>query len=198
MAGRRSTAACPRTLPSWSSGSGPTSPSPKPLEPARPALARAIGQKADAALAELGAKQGQALEAERPVPRFLRGLLALLSTGNAVLVDPIAAGVDEPPTMLGWADAEWLYLGPEASYRAVARFYRDAGEPYPLRQGRLFQELAEAKLSDPGRDAHPHLADRRQDAAGAPAPASPGRDPARRGVPGPWRPPPPPSNGGFP
>jgi hypothetical protein len=42
-----------------------------------------------------------------------------------------------------------LYLGPEASYRAVARFYRDAGEPYPLRQVRLFQELAEAKLSDP-------------------------------------------------
>jgi hypothetical protein len=113
-----------------------------------PRLAEDIWQRIEGALAEIATRQGQALEAERPVPRFFRGLLALLSTGNAVLVDPIAAGADEPATMLGWADGEWLYLNPEASYRAVARFFRDAGEPYPLRAVRLFQELAEAKLSD--------------------------------------------------
>jgi hypothetical protein len=57
------------------------------------------------------------------------------------------------PDLVGWQDAEALYLLPEAAHQAVTRFCREAGEPFPVRSERLRRDLAQEGLSecDPGR-----------------------------------------------
>jgi hypothetical protein len=81
------------------------------------------------------------------VLRFLRGLNAVLTRGRHVLVDTLAASeAAEAPTVIGWDDGEYLYLSPEAAYQAVVDFYRGTGEVFPIRQGRLMQDLKQAKL----------------------------------------------------
>jgi hypothetical protein len=100
-------------------------------------------------------RQERALAAEASVLRFLRGLNAVLVGGRSVLVDVLAATEQaQAPTVLGWDDEEFLYLSPEAVYGAVVRHYRDAGEAFPIRQGRLLEDLKHAGLStcDPGRN----------------------------------------------
>lgn len=111
-------------------------------------IRQTLETRVSAVLTDLAEQQQQALAVERPVERFLRGLLALLMSKQNVLVDKMAVDTAEPPIMLGWADEAWLLLIPEASYRAIARFYREAGEPFPTRQGRLCEELVEAGLAD--------------------------------------------------
>ena len=44
-------------------------------------------------------------------------------------------------------------MNPDASFQAVARFCRDTGENFPVRQGRLMKDLDQEKISEcePGR-----------------------------------------------
>lgn len=108
-----------------------------------------------AALLALGRAQGRRVEEERPSRRFLTVLLTLVSQRRAVLLskedggDGLRPGVD----LLGWQDEEGLYLLPEAALQGVARFCREAGEPFPVRSERLKRDLAKEALTecDPGR-----------------------------------------------
>ncbi len=107
------------------------------------------------ALLALGRAQGRLVEEERPTRRFLAVLLTLVTQRRAVLLPKeedgkgIRAGMD----LLGWQDDEALYLLPEAAFQAVARFCRESGELFPIRQERLKKDLAKEGLMecDPGR-----------------------------------------------
>ena len=61
----------------------------------------------------------------------------------------VKPGVD----FIGWFDADWLYLLPEAAFLSVVRFCRDSGEHFPIRQERLRKDLVKAGISktDTGR-----------------------------------------------
>lgn len=106
------------------------------------------------ALLTLGRAQGRLVDEERPTWRFLAVLRTLIEQQRGVLLpreenaDGLRAG-----ELLGWHDAEHLYLLPEAVFRAVARFCREAGEPFPVREERLRRDLAREGLTacDPGR-----------------------------------------------
>ena len=56
--------------------------------------------------------------------------------------------------LLVWADADCLYLVPESAYAAVARACREAGECFPVRQGRLAKDLLEEQLTECDPDRH--------------------------------------------
>jgi hypothetical protein len=102
-----------------------------------------------ATLAEISATQGHLILAERPSHRFLKVLLTLVVKGYGVLLDRGTEGTGRP-NLLGWQDDETMYLMPEASWQAVTRFCRDAGEVFPIREERLRRDLdKEGVLLDP-------------------------------------------------
>jgi hypothetical protein len=95
------------------------------------------------ALIDAGHNQAQHVEAERPSHRFLRVLASLLAERRGVLLPKQADGDPRlPGDLLGWLDDEYLYLIPEASWQAVSRACRDAGEPFAVREERLRRDLA--------------------------------------------------------
>lgn len=100
-------------------------------------------------LVELGKEQSRLLEGERPSRRFLESLATLLAQRRAFLLSKGETG-SLPATdgLLGWRDENQLLLLPDASFQAVSRFCREAGEPFPVRCGRLFLDLKREGLSD--------------------------------------------------
>jgi len=107
------------------------------------------------ALLSLGGTEGHLIESERPSRRFLGVLHTLLTQGRVRLL-PRGEGARDAQSetpFIGWVDSESLCLVPDAAFQAVARFCRDTGEWFPVRQVRLMKDLAEEGLSecDPGR-----------------------------------------------
>ena len=102
-----------------------------------------------ASLVEAARSQGQLIQQEQPVRRFLEIINTLLLQGKALLMPKegnlSAAGSDEVP--IGWQDADYLYLLPEAAYQVASRFCRDAGEQFPISKSRLMVDLAQEKLT---------------------------------------------------
>jgi hypothetical protein len=104
-------------------------------------------------LLALGREQGELLVEERPTHRFLRVLMALLTSGKAHLRSKEGGDQVQPGELLGWLDEEAVLLIPEASFLAVARFCRDTGEAFAVREYRLREDLLREKLAfaDKGR-----------------------------------------------
>jgi len=107
------------------------------------------------AFIEIGREQASVVEQEDPVRRFLTVLHTILTQGRAVIVLKDEGAPEPKPGVefIGWRDAEWLYLMPEAIFAAVVGFCRDSGEHFPIRQERLKKDLAKAEVSktDTGR-----------------------------------------------
>jgi hypothetical protein len=107
------------------------------------------------ALLTLGRSQGLLLEGEHASRRFLGVLFAMLTQQRALLLpkDQLGEMARSEESLIGWQDDVSLYLIPQVAFRAVAKFCREAGEPFPIRQERLWRDLAEEGLSecDPGR-----------------------------------------------
>jgi len=107
------------------------------------------------ALTGLGKLQGQLLFDERPLLKFLRVLSTMVTQKKAVLH---ARGYSEELSnsdvqLLGWWDKEFLYLMPEASYKAAYKFCQEAGDPLVVGPEALNRDFLEAKISvvDKGR-----------------------------------------------
>lgn len=102
------------------------------------------------ALLQVGQQQARVIEEERPSRRFLSVLAAMLAQGRAVLLrrDSFPGDYLGTGAILGWQDADFVYLIPEAAYQAVARFCRDAGEFFPVRGDRLIRDLNREGLSE--------------------------------------------------
>ena len=99
---------------------------------------------------ELGRLQSQLVHDEQPVKRFLTVLLTLL-TQQKVMLPAKDTGREcdaRQPTLVGWADDNWLYLIPEAAHQAVCRFCRDGGTAFPLSLDRLKRDCAKDGLSE--------------------------------------------------
>ena len=106
--------------------------------------------KAWEALLSMGQSQSRLIEGEKPSRRFLNVLLALVSQRRVLFLkkDDSADSLRGDTTLIGWYDHDSLYLIPDAGFQAVARFCREAGEPFPVRQGRLLRDLSQQGLSE--------------------------------------------------
>jgi hypothetical protein len=107
------------------------------------------------ALCSLGRAQSRLVEGERPSRRFLGVLHTLVTQGRALLLpkDQPAGALSREFHLTIWFDDDSIYLSPEAAFQAVARFCRDTGEGFPVRQVRLMGDLKQEGISecDPGR-----------------------------------------------
>ena len=101
------------------------------------------------ALVELGRRQGQSIEEERPTRRFLRVLFSLLAQGGVVLrpKNDVSGNTQQHGEFLGWLDSDWLYLMPDPVFMVVSRFCRESGELFSTRQVRLKRDLAEQGIT---------------------------------------------------
>jgi hypothetical protein len=118
------------------------------IEACTQAEAAALRDRAWAALLEISATQGALILGEQPSHRFLKVLLTLLVQGKGVLLDRVHGGDARQADLLGWQDAESLLLLPEATYHAVARFCRDEGAGFSIREERLRRDLEKEGLLD--------------------------------------------------
>ena len=75
-------------------------------------------------------------------------LVTLRSQGKVCLDGTPQDGAD----LLGWSDKDSLYLFAEASYQKVARFCRESGGYFPLKQGALHKALMEKGFINPDGD----------------------------------------------
>ncbi|MFB3075471.1 MAG: hypothetical protein ACE1Z6_09890 [Candidatus Methylomirabilales bacterium] len=92
-------------------------------------------------LIELAETQAQAVEQEQPVRRFLEIIHALLIQKEGEILHKLSGVPIGKGPLLGWYDADYLYLSPEAAFQRVAAFARSGGEGFPIRQTRLRLDL---------------------------------------------------------
>jgi len=106
------------------------------------------------ALVERARIQGKLVEEEKPTWLFLRILNTLVIQKRAILLpkDMPSDGVHSDPPLIGWQDNEFFYLLPDAAFQAVARFVKDSGDIFPVRENRLRKDLVEENFAkfDPG------------------------------------------------
>jgi hypothetical protein len=102
------------------------------------------------AFIQIGRDQAIVVEQEDPVRRFLTVMHTILTQGRVIIIATDERAPEPKPGVdfLGWFDADWLYLMPEATFAAVVRFCRDSGEHFPIRQERLKKDLAKAGISE--------------------------------------------------
>jgi hypothetical protein len=113
-----------------------------------PKEATDLRDQAWTALVALSATQAALILGEQPSHRFLKVLLTLLVQGKGALLDRTLGGDVGRADLLGWQDPESLLLLPEATYHAVARFCRDEGTGFSIREERLRRDLEKEGLLD--------------------------------------------------
>jgi len=109
-----------------------------------------------AALKACAEAQAQRVERERPTLLFLQVLSGLVAQGKAKLYPKgNKEYIPEPGTeLLGWYDDDYIYLLPEASYHLVARYLREEGRHFPVRETTLRKYLEEEGYLDRGTTRH--------------------------------------------
>jgi hypothetical protein len=101
-------------------------------------------------LCAVGRAQSRLVKDEQPTRRFLRVLHTLLTQRQGELVDAEQSEESREktaPMLLGWANSKWLFLLPEAAFRAVARFCQESGQPFAIKESTLRQHLAKEGIS---------------------------------------------------
>jgi hypothetical protein len=97
----------------------------------------------------IGKDQATLVEEEQPTRRFLGVLHTMATQGRAIIKNREEAVPDPRPGVdfVGWRDADYLYLLPEATFQAVARFCHDTGDHLP-RSERLKRDLKKDGISE--------------------------------------------------
>jgi hypothetical protein len=101
------------------------------------------------AFIQIGKDQAVLVEEEQPVRRFLGVLHTMVTQGRAIIKDKSEVIPDPKPGIdfVGWRDTDYLYLLPEATFQAVARFCHDTGDHLP-RSERLKRDLKKDGISE--------------------------------------------------
>ncbi len=122
----------------------------------QPGQAEELRQLGWSSLLYIGKEQSQLVIEEKPTERFIEVLKTLLAQERYYLEDKDgvrpATGAGAGAKLLGWYDADFLYLMSTATYNAVAEFCRQEGGYFPLKQKQLYKMLAEEGLLIPGAD----------------------------------------------
>jgi hypothetical protein len=97
------------------------------------------------------------VEVNRPTRLFIEVFQTLLDQKKvSLLAKSMVGDAGQDMLFVGWEDDDNYYLIPNAIFQAVSKFCRDAGEPFPVGETRLKQDLRREHLSqtDPNRTTH--------------------------------------------
>lgn len=104
---------------------------------------RAESEKAWRMVVENSQRQSDDMRDERPSQMFLNATGELLATRAAGVRNLTDANAGTPKDMIGYCDALFYYLLPNAAYRAVAKMCADQGRAFPLTMKALYRQLRE-------------------------------------------------------
>jgi hypothetical protein len=107
-----------------------------------------------AVLGDIAERQRAHTEEQRPTWRFLTVIAELVAQGKARLDHTNQLDFIGDGERLGWYDENYLYLLPSASYHLVARYERDEGRIFGVKENALRKMLAEEGLSFVSDKAH--------------------------------------------
>jgi len=113
------------------------------------AQAEALLEKAKAEMMTLARAQGEHVQDELPVIKFVNAIKALIAKGEYYIETTGKSPVDNA-TWLGWADEDFYYLQSEITYNAVCDFLRKEGSILGLRKKALNAQLVDKKYIMPG------------------------------------------------
>ena len=113
------------------------------------AQAEALLETAKAEMMTLARAQGEHVQDELPVIKFVNAIKALIAKGEYYIECADKSHV-ENATWLGWADEDFYYLQSEITYNAVCDFMRKEGSILGLRKKALNAQLVAKKYIMPG------------------------------------------------
>lgn len=87
-------------------------------------------------------------EEERPTRRFAEILAVLIQQKKVTLLRRDSTQDKQMEGFIGWFDSSFFYLIPGATYAAVSRFCRDAGDTFPINDQTLRQALVKEKIAE--------------------------------------------------
>src|SRR3989442_162475 len=106
-------------------------------------------EQAWATLVNLGKVQGTSLEAYRPTRKFLEALVALVRQGSLTLLSMSGNRTAFPKSnVVGLYDYNYLYLYHEVAFEAVAKHFRDSGDPFQGNLASLLRDFRDEGLSE--------------------------------------------------
>jgi hypothetical protein len=108
-------------------------------------------------LRRLGEAQGTVLRDLEPAERFMSVLGTLLEQRRVRLVEKGTSPRADDVEAVGWYDANYAYLLPEAARRRVATFLRESGEAWGHSAHALHKALVRKGFVLPGPDARPEM-----------------------------------------
>lgn len=88
-------------------------------------------------------QQSADLQEDRPSRLFLQTIGELLTSKAAGVRNLCDSNAGTPKEMIGYCDAMFYYLLPNAAYRAVAKMCADQGHAFPLTMRMLYKQLRE-------------------------------------------------------
>lgn len=108
------------------------------------------------ALLRLAGYQDDGQKAVDPARAFIETLATLRQQGKIVL-HVAGPGQDLPDIfssaeMIGWKDAAYAYLLPDAARRVVSRALRESGDHMPLKERALNEALVQGGYAEPGKN----------------------------------------------
>jgi hypothetical protein len=124
------------------------------LESGRAEELRTVAAKT---LQGIGDAQGTVLKELEPAERFVSILGTLLEQRRVRLLERGSSPRADDVEAIGWFDADYAYLLPEAARRRVATFLREAGEGWAYSAHALNKALVRRGVVIPGPDARPEM-----------------------------------------
>jgi len=115
-----------------------------------PDKAAAYFERAKETLRALAEMQAEHVRDERPSTRYLSIIRELIAQGKVNLMPLDGEAVEGKGDLLGWCDADFVYLPSDAAYHAVAKFCRDEGGTFPLKPKSLHRMLESEGILVPG------------------------------------------------
>lgn len=99
-------------------------------------------------LYDMARSQARSNDQDKPALIFVRKLISLIESGQAVLVKKDAKTSFLPKDCIGYEDEEYYYLFNDQAHRAVRKLCEDQGEVFTIHSRSLPKALAEEGLID--------------------------------------------------
>ena len=107
---------------------------------------KAYLQRFDEILEAHAVKQCAAVQTEKPTVIFVRKLVALIESGQAVLLDAKRPGIEIPKYFVGYEDEHFYYLCFEEAHKRVKQMCDTQNEAFDISSKALAKQLAEDGL----------------------------------------------------
>ena len=93
-----------------------------------------------------GLEQTKDMQEDKPAELFMSTVRDLVTSGKGIVQELATATDAAPQGLIGYSDADFYYLIPSETYRAVQKSLMEQGGRMPIGKNQLFKTLAQEKM----------------------------------------------------